>query len=402
MSDALTLTRWADVLDALRHKDLRQALYDEGAVVMADCLLTLHGEAHRDRRRLENRLFRRAVFETWENDLLGATLAATLTPAVAAGRADLTVLGYRLAMSLTAHIAGIDHDAADEAATERLYAVVKHFSEGATLVHSTRDKATVRAEVAATLERFDAELLQPAIARRRALLAGDAGAGGAAAAPADVLTTLLRNQDRLELPDSVVRREIAFYLQAGAHSTANAFTHTVDQLLTWGAAHPDDLALARADKGFVQCAVHETLRLWPASPVAWRRPVVDTTVAGRPVAAGTLVVLDLLAANRDAEVWGDGADRFEPRRAVPATAGVAPWGLSFGAGMHACIGQELDGGIVPGDAGTDTAHLFGTVAVMAHAVLAAGAVRDPDAPPVLDPASTRRHFSSYPIVFGAA
>lgn len=399
MSDTVTLTRWADVLDALRHKDLRQALYDEGAVVMADCLLTLHGEAHRDRRRLENRLFRRGVFETWENGLLGSTLAATLTPAVAAGRADLTVLGYRLAMSLTAHIAGIDHDAADEAATERLYAVVKHFSEGATLVHSTRDKATVRAEVAATLERFDAELLQPAISRRRALLAGEADGGPSA--PADVLTTLLRNQDRLELPDSVVQREIAFYLQAGAHSTANAFTHTVDQVLTWGEAHPDDLALARADKGFVQRAVHETLRLWPASPVAWRRPVRDTTVAGRPVAAETLVVLDLLAANRDVDVWGRDADRFEPRRAVPAAAGVAPWGLSFGAGMHACIGQELDGGIVPGDTGVDGTHLFGTVAVMAHAVLAAGAARDPDAPPVLDPASTRRHFSSYPIVFGA-
>lgn len=393
--DTLALSRWPDVLDALRHKRLRQALYDEGAVVMADCLLTLHGEPHRERRRLENRLFRRSVFEAWENELLTATLDATLAPAVAAGQTDLVVLGYRLAMSLTAHIAGIDHDATDAEATEGLYAVVKHFSEGATLVHSTRDKGAVRAEVAATLERFDAELLQPAIARRRALLAACDGT----AVPHDVLTTLLRNQDRLELPAEVVRREIAFYLQAGAHSTANAFTHTVDQLLTWGETHPADLATARADKGVVQRAVHETLRLWPASPVAWRRAVADTTVAGRPVPAGTLVVLDLMAANRDPGVWGADADRFDLGRTVPV--GLWPWGLSFGAGMHACIGQELDGGIVPDTASGDAAHLFGTVAVMAHAVLAHGAGRDPAAPPVLDPNSVRRHFSSYPIVFGA-
>ena len=41
------------------------------------------------------------------------------------------------------------------------------------------------------------------------------------------------------------------------------------------------------------------------------------------------------------------------------------------------------------------------ICVMAHAVLAHGAGRDPAAPPVLDPNSVRRHFSSYPIVFGA-
>ena len=53
-------------------------------------------------------------------------------------------------------------------------------------------------------------------------------------------------------------REMCLYLQAGAHSTANAFTHTVDDLLAWGVEHPDDLALARADIGFVQRCMHES------------------------------------------------------------------------------------------------------------------------------------------------
>lgn len=391
---------WREVNEALRRKELRQALYDEGAVVMGDCLLTLHGEPHRDRRRLENRLFRREVFDVWENQLLARTLDQTLAPFVAAGRADLIVIGYRLAMSLTAHIAGIDHDGSDPEATERLYAVVKKFSEGATLVHSTRDKDEVRAEVLATMDAFDASLLQPAIARRRALI-DDVAAGRRPESdlPADVLTTLLRNQDRLDLPPEVVRREISFYLQAGAHSTANSLTHTLDQVWTWAAGHPEEFAAAKHDKAFLQRCMHESLRLDPASPVAWREALSDTAIAGRLVAAGTRVVLDLKAANRDVSVWGPTADRFDPTREVPE--GASPWGLSFGAGAHACIGQELDGGLLDGDvSGGTTQRLYGTVAVMAHAVIAAGGRPDPSHPSVLDPTSTRKHFSSYPILLG--
>lgn len=397
----LELNGWREVNEALRRKDVRQALYDEGAVVMGDCLLTLHGDPHRDRRRLENRLFRREVFDVWENRLLAQTLENTLAPFVSAGRADLIVIGYRLAMSLTAHVAGIDHDSADPEATERLYAVVKKFSEGATLVHSTRDKHEVRREVLDTMDNFDRDLLQPAIARRRALI-DDLAAGRCAEAdlPHDVLTTLLRNQDRLDLPADVVRREIAFYLQAGAHSTANALTHTLDKVWTWGAAHPEDLERAQHDKAFVQRCMHESLRLDPASPVAWREALTDMEVAGHRVVAGTRLVLDLKAANRDAGVWGPTGNDFDPNRAVPD--GASPWGLSFGAGAHACIGQELDGGLVDGDmSGGTTQRLYGTVAVMAHAVLRAGGRPDPSAPPVLDTTSTRKHFSSYPILLGA-
>jgi cytochrome P450 len=391
----LELRTWRAVNEALRRKELRQALYDEGSVVMADCLLTLHGDSHRDRRRLENRLFRREVFDVWENDLLARTLSTTLAPFVGAGRGDLIVIGYRLAMNLTAHVAGIDHDATDTAATEALYAVVKKFSEGATLVHSTRDKDVVRAEVQATLDEFTEQFLEPATARRRELLAAEAAGG--TPAPADVLTTLLRNQDRLDLPPEVVRREIAFYLQAGAHSTANAFTHTLDHLFTWGTDHPADLTRARTDRGFVQRAVHESLRLDPASPVAWRETLGQVELAEHTVPAGTRVVLLLQDANRDPDVWGTEAERFDPHRVPPE--GVAPWGLSFGGGAHACIGQELDGGVLEDGAGP---RLFGTVAVMAHAVLHAGGSPDPAHPPVLDTTSTRRHFSSYPVVFASS
>ena len=145
--EKIRLTSWQHVREAFRSKELRQAGYSEGAVVMADTLLDLHGIEHRERRRVENRLFRRELFSYWEHEILGKTIDATLGPFIAEGSGDLSVIGYRCAMNLTATIAGIDQDPRDADQTERLYAIVKKFSEGATLLHSTRDKDEVRQEV---------------------------------------------------------------------------------------------------------------------------------------------------------------------------------------------------------------------------------------------------------------
>ena len=397
--EIIELHTWAQVRDAFRAKDLRQAGYTEGAVVMQDCLLDLHGSEHRERRRLENRLFRRETFSHWEHEVLGGTIRATLGPFVDAGRGDLAHIGYRSAMNLTATIAGIDHDPTDGEATDYLYGIVKKFSEGATVMHSTRDKEVVRAEVQEAMDRFETDVFQPSVDRRQVFVDRfEAGDLAEEELPKDVLTTLLRNHDRLELPPEVLRREICFYLQAGAHSTANAFTHTVDDLLSWGREHPDDLDLARQDLAVVQRGLHESLRHNPASPMAYRTALADVELSdGTALPAGSHVVLDLTAANRDAEVFGATAASYDPDRAVPE--GVPRWGMSFGGGTHACIGAELDGGLEIDHERPDHEQLSGTVAVMAHAFLEAGGRQDPDHPPQLAPNSTRKHFSSYPVVF---
>jgi len=398
--EQIVLTSWPAVRDAFRSKTLRQAGYSAGAVVTADTLLDLHGDAHRERRRVENRLFRREIFSYWEHQVLGGTIRATLGPFIDAGYGDLAQIGYRSALSLTATIAGIDHDPTDAPATERLYAIVKVFSEGATIMHSTRDKDVVRSEVREAMATFEADTFQPSLDRRRALVEQvEAGDLDADALPKDVLTTLLSHQERLNLAPDVVLREMCLYLQAGAHSTANAFTHTVDDLLAWGVEHPDDLALARADIGFVQRCMHESLRLNPASPMAYRTPLTDTELGdGTVLPEGSLVVLDLTAANRDVAIFGASGAAFDPHREVPDD--IARWGMSFGAGAHACVGAELDGGLEIDPNRPSDEQLFGTVAVMAHAFLEAGGRQDPSNPPKLDPNSTRTHYSSYPVVFG--
>src|SRR5690242_15304826 len=237
--ETITLDGYADVREAFRSHDLEQALYDAGGVVMADSLLVLHGAEHRRRRRVENRLFRRGTFRYWEKAFLRDVVRDTLTPFVAAGRADLVELGYRTVMNLTAMVAGLDQPADSVAAADALYRFAKKFSEGATLVHTTRAPEQVRAEVQAALEEFDVLFLQPSIARRQALVerlaAGEISEDDLSR---DVLTALLRNGDELGIDRDVLRRECAFYLQAGSHSTADAFTHAADDFFAWGPSRP--------------------------------------------------------------------------------------------------------------------------------------------------------------------
>jgi len=386
----VTLVSWQDVWDAFRRKDLRQALYDAGDVVMADCLLNLHGSEHRQRRRLENRLFRREVFRHWEDQILRSTIGTTLEPFVAAGSGDLVAIGYRLAMNLTATIAGLDVDPSDPAQTDELHGIVAKLSEGATLVHSTRDHDEVNAEVLESLEALDADFLAPAAALRRSSLDSESHH--------DVLTVLIRNEDDLELSHETVRREVGFYLQAGAHSTANALVHTFDHFHRWCHDQHVDVTEAGQDLALLQSALYESLRLHPASPVAWRRAEADIELSsGKTLESGDLVELDLVSANQDPAAFGPDAADFDPHRRLPE--GIPAWGHSFGGGIHACIGQELDGG-VPFEETGDGEPLFGTVAVMLTTLLGHGARPDPDDPPRLSTASTRAHYESYPVQIG--
>jgi len=387
----ITITTFDEAKDAYRHKDLRQALYDAGEVVMADVLVNLHGAAHRDRRRLENRLFRRDTVERYEHELFPPIIDATLQPHLDAGRAELVDLGHQLMMNLAASTAGVDRPLGTPAETARLYDYLMRFIEGATLAHYTGDREAKAAEVQAKLAAFDAEFVQPSVARRRALIAAGEPL------PHDVLSVLLTNQDQLDLPQDVVVREVAFYLLAGAHTSATAFTRVTHHLFRWLQAHPHE-AHAVHDRLFVQRCTHETIRLQPSSPVAARWALTDIELrSGRHIPAGAKVIIDLLAVNRDPAVYGERADDFDPRRELAD--GVAPYGLSFGSGMHACIGQDLAAGYVFADGDDLAEHLFGLVPEAVQRLFDHGARPDPNDPPEMDDSTARPYFGRYPIVF---
>ncbi len=392
----------AGVSEALRSPHLAQALYDDGAVIMDKVLLTLHGEEHRKRRVLEFRVFRRDFFRWYETEIFPKTLNETIAEAIAAGRADLVELGYRVTMNLTADFAGIDRPDRSARETQDLLKLVMTFSEGATLVHSTRDKEEVRREVREALELFDERFLVPSVRRRQTMLARHAaGEIGEDDLPRDVLTVLLRNEDKLELPPDVLRREIAFYLQAGAHSTANSTTHALHEIFMWRDAHSEDAERMRRDPLFLQRCVHESLRLHPASPVAWRKPVCPFQLANSDaLSEGDRVVADLAAANCDASVFGADAAAFDPHRKIPA--GQLPFGLTFGSGVHSCLGRDLDGGVVPAPGATAETHQYGIITLFVRRLLAEGARPDADDPPSEATYTKRPNWGRYPIIFDRA
>lgn len=394
----VVLSTFADAKDAYRSKDLRQSLYDEGEIVMADVLVNLHGDEHRARRRVENRMFRRDVFESYERELFPAVTARTIAPYVAAGRVDLVHLGHELMLNLAALTAGVDRPEGTAAETDRLYAYMMSFIEGATLAHSTKDKDVQRVVIAQALDHWDAEFLAPSVARRRELLAREA-AGEEVEVPRDVLATLLRHSDELALAPEVIRREVAFFLLAGAHTSATAFVRAIDHVLGWIERHPEDAAAAAEDAMFVQRCIHETVRLNPSSPTGRRRALAPVTLrSGVTIPQGATVVIDLQAINRDTTLFGDDAADFNPRRTLPP--GVAPFGLSFAAGMHVCIGQDLAAGVVQRPDTDPQSHLFGLVTGAVQQMFGVGVRRDPAHPPQRDAATARPYWGTYPVLLG--
>lgn len=398
----IKIDRIPDALAALRNEHLAQSLYDEGKVIMDGTLLLLHGEEHRTRRMLEFRVFRRSFFRHYETEVFPRALAEVLGPTVAAGGCDLVEFGYRITMNLTADFAGVDRPARSAEETAALLALVMTFSEGATLVHSTRDKETVRAEVRAALAEFDRAFLQPSILRRQALI-DQLGRGeiDEEALPRDVLTVLLRNEDRLDLAPDLLCREIAFYLQAGSHSTANSTVHAMHNIFRWMETHPGDRERVHSDPLFLQRCVHESLRLHPASPVAWRKPICPAHLGdGTEVLPEDRVEIDLWTANRSRDVFGDDADVFNPHRAVAP--GNEPFGLTFGTGVHTCLGRDLDGGLVARGPVDPNTHSFGIITMLVRALLEAGAMPDPANPPVMATYTARPNWGRYPVLFRGA
>ncbi len=400
--DPVRVETWAGAREVFRAKTLRQGLYDDAGLLMRDVIVNLHGVAHRDRRRVENRLFRRDTFRWYDAEVIPALISEAVAADLVTGRADLLILARRTMMKLACTIAGLDIGDDD---FETVFTLMNRLARAATVFHATVDHDELRADGLAALAEVDARFVQPALRRRVALvdayLAGDCSEDEL---PRDVLTTLLRNQDSLGLPIDVMIRETAYFPWVGSHSTSNAFVHAMHRLLQWFDAHPGERAAITSDPLLLQQFVHETLRLHPASPQTHRLGTDEPTViGGSAIRSGERVIVDMERANRDPAVWGSDADEFRPGRALPDDA--APWGLSFGHGIHACLGMELAGGTAPerdADGRVDPqAHVFGAITTMASMLFAHGLERDPDRPAVLDTSTVRTVFSSYPVVFAA-
>jgi len=148
----------------------------------------------------------------------------------------------------------------------------------------------------------------------------------------------------------------------------------------------------------MQRAVHEALRLHPASPVAWRQSLTALDFDwGLHVDPTDHLVVDIAAANRDTRIFGADADRFRPEREI-FDKRANRFGLSFGIGVHNCLGRDIDAGL-PQTAQTDpAAHQYGTVTLLTRYFIdALCADFSADNPPLADPDTSRPNWGSLPV-----
>ncbi|OBB47449.1 cytochrome P450 [Mycobacterium sp. 852002-51961_SCH5331710] len=147
----------------------------------------------------------------------------------------------------------------------------------------------------------------------------------------DLLSELIRaEEDGDRLNGSELRMLAASLLMAGTDTTRNQLAASVQVLCE----HPDQWSLLRDDPDLAMRAVEESMRHSPAVCGTPRLVTRDVEFDGFLFPAGTFVMVNTFAANRDPKVYGD-ADRFDiTRKDAPAI-------LTFGGGVHYCLGANL-------------------------------------------------------------
>jgi cytochrome P450 len=147
----------------------------------------------------------------------------------------------------------------------------------------------------------------------------------------DLLSELIRAEsdgDRLDLDE--LRMLVAGFLMAGTDTTRNQLAASVQVMCE----HPDQWAMLRDQPELAMSAVEESMRHSPAACIVPRSATEDVEFGGYLFPAGTFVLVNTLAANRDPAVYDD-ADRFDiARRDAPPI-------LTFGGGAHYCLGANL-------------------------------------------------------------
>ena len=390
-----------DVEAALRQNDLKQALYDEGGILMDKVLVTLHGEEHRNRRAVESQLFRRNFFRHYENDVFPVLLDETLQQFLDSSTIDLKTLGYRIMVHLSLSFAGIDRvdGSVDEADAQ--HRLLIQLGQAATIGQYKGDRNAILEEISAAINEFSERFFSPSRARREALVRKfKLGEVKEDQLPRDILTVLLLNEARLKLPDELLVREVAFFYLAASHTSVHTLVHSANEIFSWYAKESGTAIDLANDLLLLQRFVHESMRLHPSSPEAWRRAMAPIVLNdGTEVAVGEKVVIDLQTANCDTSVFGPDAELFNPFR--NRVSRVSPTGLSFGGGMHVCIGMNLVAGKIlkEGEMVDPENHLFGTIALILRELLLRGMTPDPDKKAEKIENSERDIWRVFPVVF---
>jgi cytochrome P450 len=151
--------------------------------------------------------------------------------------------------------------------------------------------------------------------------------------PGDDLTTQLvqAEEDGSKLTNEELTANIILLFGAGHETTVNLIGNGLLALYR----NPDQLALLKARPELITNAVEEFLRYDSSVQMTGRVTLEDIDDLGtKKIAKGETILCLLGSANRDPAAYPDSADRLDITRP-----NVRP--LSFGGGIHFCLGAQL-------------------------------------------------------------
>ena len=151
--------------------------------------------------------------------------------------------------------------------------------------------------------------------------------------PGDDLTTQLvqAEEDGSKLSNEELTANIILLFGAGHETTVNLIGNGLLALHR----NPDQLALLKANPDLITNAIEEFLRYDSSVQLTGRVTLEDIDdLGGKKIPKGETVLCLLGSANRDPAVYPDRADQLDITRP-----NVRP--LSFGGGIHFCLGAQL-------------------------------------------------------------
>jgi cytochrome P450 len=152
----------------------------------------------------------------------------------------------------------------------------------------------------------------------------------------DLISKLIEAEEAGEKLSDVECINLVFNVLVGGVDTSQSQLAHAIRLL---AENPEQWALLADDPSLAERAVEEALRYEPITPFTARILVEDVVYRDVTFPEGTIVMVCAFTGNRDleADAAGDrGADRFD----ITADRGRAR-PLTFGAGVHYCLGANL-------------------------------------------------------------
>ena len=146
----------------------------------------------------------------------------------------------------------------------------------------------------------------------------------------DLVTMLAQDAATANQPDAQFLGNLLLLIVGGNDTTRNTMSGSINALHQY----PEQMDLLRAKPELIDNMVSEVVR-WQTPLSHMRRTVIEDTVIGsQPVKKGDKVVMWYYSGNRD-EAKFENADAFDITRANARNS------VSFGFGVHRCLGMRL-------------------------------------------------------------